>query len=62
MTSIIREPFIAAFTGQLSTFTSVETKKTYTFTKPYPRIVKNHAYMMEVDVVQNRIRMLPVIG
>jgi hypothetical protein len=56
------EPFIAAFTGKLTTWTSTHTKLTYTFNVPYPTIKKGQAYMMELDKVNNRIKMIPVVG
>jgi hypothetical protein len=55
------EPFIAAFTGQLTVFKS-QNGMSYTFHQPYPRVEKNRAYMMELDIPQNRIKMIPVIG
>ena len=51
----------AAFTGHLTTFHSQNGMR-YAFEKPFPRIVKGQAYMMELDREQNRIKMIPVVG
>ena len=57
----IHEPFDAAFTGQLTTFVSQETKLRYSFKAPYPRIVKGQAYMMVHNPVTKSIRLVPVV-
>ena len=62
MIETIHEPFTAAFTGRMSSFYSVQTKRNYTFEHPLPRIEKGKAYMMELDLKNNRVRMLPVLA
>lgn len=61
MKQTISEPFTASFTGQLSSFYSSVTKQRYTFTKPLPRVLKDQAYMMELDLQNNRVKLIPVI-
>lgn len=60
MSHLIHEPFTAEFTGQLVSFTSTQMRKTYRFNKPYPRVEKGWAFMMEIDLDTNKIRMIPV--
>jgi hypothetical protein len=62
MTQFTYEPFVAEFTGQLTSFPSKVTNMRYTFHKPFPRIEKGRAYMMEMDKANNRIKMIPVVG
>lgn len=54
------EPFIASFSGQLTTFRSASTKMVYSFKKPYPVIERHRPYMMILDLTHNTIRMVGV--
>ena len=56
---IKHEPFIAAFTGTLSTFHTADGRR-FTFKKPCPKVVKGAAYMMKLDTEMHTITMIPV--
>lgn len=57
--TIVHEPFIARFTGQLSVV-STKSGHTCTFKKPYPRIEKDRHYMLTINTETGQCRFLSI--
>ncbi len=55
----IWEPFIAGFTGTLTTFVTHSGYK-FTLDNGAPKVVKGQPFMVQFDTEKNQIRMVPV--
>lgn len=53
------EPYIAGFTGMLTTFVT-KTGYRFTISKDCPRVTKGQPFMMEIETASNKLRMLRV--
>lgn len=58
--TVIYEPFIGHFTGQLSII-STKSGHTCRFKKPYPRIERHRHYMLKINVATGQVNFLVVV-
>ena len=57
---IRHEPFIATFTGKMTSYLDDRGMK-YTFNHPFPSIVRHAPYVVEIDDEKHTMKMMSVV-
>ena len=57
---IRHEPFIATFTGRMTSYVDGRGMK-FTFNPPFPKIERHAAYVVEINEENNTMKMMSVV-